>query len=109
MRLLSRVAFYHKLNEDGTWDSVCMKCFLTIATVTKEDDLEEAEQNTTAKGFVIGLESAAFVHRADLDANPLCINLAQDRIGVKTFGEIHPCCVNNDQGTDCRNADQGQN
>ena len=30
MRLLSRVAFYHRLNEDNTWDSICMKCFLTI-------------------------------------------------------------------------------
>ena len=28
------------------------------------------------QGFVIGLECAAFVHRADLDSNPLCINLA---------------------------------
>ena len=44
MRLLSRVAFYHKLNEDNTWDSICMKCFLTVATVAKEDDLDDVER-----------------------------------------------------------------
>jgi len=28
------------------------------------------------QGFAIGLDCAAFVHRADLDSNPLCIKLA---------------------------------
>jgi hypothetical protein len=32
------------------------------------------------QGFVIGLKCAAFMHRADLDSDPLCINLAQDRL-----------------------------
>ena len=30
------------------------------------------------QGFVIGLKCAAFVHRADLDSDSLCINFAQD-------------------------------
>ncbi len=45
MRLLSRVAFYRRLNDDETWDSVCLKCFLTVPTVAQEDDLEDAERH----------------------------------------------------------------
>src|ERR1700738_81598 len=30
--------------------------------------------------FVVGLKCTAFMHRADLDSNPLCIDLAQDRL-----------------------------
>ena len=32
------------------------------------------------QGFVVGLKCTAFVHRADLDSNPLCIDLTQDRL-----------------------------
>src|ERR1700693_1035152 len=32
------------------------------------------------QGFVVGLKCAAFVHRADLDSNPLSIDLSQDRL-----------------------------
>jgi hypothetical protein len=31
------------------------------------------------QGFVVGLKCTAFVHRADLDSNPLCIDFTQDR------------------------------
>jgi len=45
MELLSRVAFYHKHNEDETWDSICMKCFLTVATSARQDALAEQERH----------------------------------------------------------------
>jgi len=32
------------------------------------------------QSFVVGLEGAAFVHGTDLDSNPLCIDLIQDRL-----------------------------
>src|SRR5580704_10098097 len=32
------------------------------------------------QGFIVGLKCSAFVHRADLDSNPLCIDLTQDRL-----------------------------
>jgi hypothetical protein len=32
-------AFAHRHNLDGTWDSICTKCFLTIATERSEDRL----------------------------------------------------------------------
>jgi hypothetical protein len=32
-------AFAHRHNLDGSWDSICTKCFLTIATERSEDRL----------------------------------------------------------------------
>lgn len=36
--------FIHRLNEDGTIDSICRDCFLTVATSTSEADLERGER-----------------------------------------------------------------
>ena len=44
MQLMSRIAFYHRRNHDGTWDSICMKCFLTVTNAPKEEDLESSEE-----------------------------------------------------------------
>jgi len=35
--------FPHRLNSDGTFDSICRSCFRTIATAYQEADLEKAE------------------------------------------------------------------
>lgn len=35
--------FSHRFNADGTVDSICHGCFLTIATATREADLEDCE------------------------------------------------------------------
>jgi hypothetical protein len=32
-------AFAHRHNFDGTWDSICTKCFLTVASEWAEDGL----------------------------------------------------------------------
>src|SRR5260370_42545633 len=32
------------------------------------------------QGLVVGLKCTAFMHRADLDSNPLCIDLTKDRL-----------------------------
>jgi hypothetical protein len=38
-------AFVHRHNhEDGSWDLICAKCFLTVATEKREDDLFQHEQ-----------------------------------------------------------------
>lgn len=37
--------FRHRHNRDGTWDSICMKCYLTVETVTQENDLAGAERS----------------------------------------------------------------
>lgn len=41
----SAASFRHRHNPDGTWDSICMKCFLTVKTAAKEDDLEKSEKS----------------------------------------------------------------
>jgi hypothetical protein len=38
-----RLKFAHRPNADGTIDSICPRCFLTIATATKEADLLQSE------------------------------------------------------------------
>lgn len=38
-----RMKFAHRANEDGTLDSICPRCFVTIANSTWEADLERVE------------------------------------------------------------------
>jgi hypothetical protein len=40
-----RTEFAHRLNQDGTTDSICKQCYLTVATATWEADLDSAERN----------------------------------------------------------------
>jgi hypothetical protein len=35
--------FAHRVNDNGTVDSICLYCFSTIASLPKEMDLEEKE------------------------------------------------------------------
>lgn len=37
--------FAHRHNQDDTWDSICSKCFLVVATEENEEELREHEQN----------------------------------------------------------------
>jgi hypothetical protein len=38
-----RQTFYHRENQDGTWDSICMRCYLTAARGYGEQPLLPAE------------------------------------------------------------------
>jgi hypothetical protein len=38
-KLFFAAAFAHRHNSDGTWDSICPKCFFTIATEGTEEEL----------------------------------------------------------------------
>ncbi len=40
---MSSQKFPHRKNTDGTYDSICLKCFLTIATVGREAELQLLE------------------------------------------------------------------
>lgn len=35
----------HRLNRDGSYDSICPKCFITIHSSMREEDLVEPEEN----------------------------------------------------------------
>jgi hypothetical protein len=35
--------FTHRENEDGSWDSICLECYLTVATKRSEEELSKDE------------------------------------------------------------------
>ena len=35
--------YSHRINPDGTWDSICKKCFMTIAHGSTEIELADSE------------------------------------------------------------------
>jgi hypothetical protein len=37
------VEFKHQKNPDGTWDSICLRCFATIARAEQEEELAQPE------------------------------------------------------------------
>jgi len=45
MAQLSLPPFPRKLNVDGTWNSICVRCFQTIAANRREVEVEEIEAN----------------------------------------------------------------
>ena len=44
MNIGGDLEFAHRLNTDGTFDSICMSCFLTIRTAENEPSLAEQEK-----------------------------------------------------------------
>jgi hypothetical protein len=40
-----RNGFAHRANRDGTFDSICRQCFITIASSVREADLDAPEKN----------------------------------------------------------------
>ena len=44
MGISSATIFRHRHNPGGSWDSICLTCFLTVKTAATEDDLEKYEQ-----------------------------------------------------------------
>jgi hypothetical protein len=63
--------FIHRLNGDGTVDSICRDCFATVATALSEPDLREDEQ----------------VHVCD---TAILERYKKVRSGVKIFPSFHP-------------------
>lgn len=43
----SSFGFTHRFNDDGTIDAICRQCFITVASVHKEGDLERSEHRHT--------------------------------------------------------------
>ena len=42
--MLTETEYPHRRNSDGTWDSICKRCFLTIAHGRTEGELAEGEK-----------------------------------------------------------------
>ena len=45
METSSPTTFRHRRNRNGTWDSICTKCYLTVETAMLEEDLVGAERS----------------------------------------------------------------
>jgi hypothetical protein len=45
--------FVHRFNEDGTIDSICRHCFITVATEVSESDLEPEEREHKCDPWMI--------------------------------------------------------
>ncbi len=45
MQTSSPVTFRHRRNRDGTCESICKRCYLTVETALREKDLAGAERS----------------------------------------------------------------
>ena len=52
MGRMSIPQFPHRHNPDGTYDSICTKCFATVGTSETEENLVEAEAKHTCNPAV---------------------------------------------------------
>lgn len=43
MAIPPRPIFPHRHNPDGTFDSICSRCLVTVATKRRESDLQDTE------------------------------------------------------------------
>lgn len=60
--------FYHRLNRDGTHDSICCRCYLTVATVDQESSLATREESHVCdplQGYVISRYFSRAIERVD--------------------------------------------
>jgi 1,4-dihydroxy-2-naphthoyl-CoA synthase len=48
---ISDVGFAHRPNDNGTTDSICLKCFMTIASKERKADLAASEAAHECGGF----------------------------------------------------------
>ena len=45
-------AFAHRHNADGSWDSICTRCFFTIATERNEKSLSAQERDHDCQALI---------------------------------------------------------
>jgi len=50
---LIRPAFAHRTNRDGTIDSICRECFVTVATALWESELDQPEHAHVCDPWVL--------------------------------------------------------
>jgi hypothetical protein len=50
---LDPTRFTRRFNEDGTIDSICRHCFLTVATAQSDADLANEERKHTCDPYVL--------------------------------------------------------
>jgi hypothetical protein len=64
-----RPRFFHRSKEDGTFDSICMKCFRTVDTAKRDADLADKEQTHVCHGEdLLNLGNSAFANKTAKDS-----------------------------------------
>jgi len=53
MTQASTLEFAHRLNKDGTIDSICRDCYVTVVTASSEADLEREEWAHTCDSVLL--------------------------------------------------------
>lgn len=67
--------FIHRLNDDGTIDSICRDCFVTVATSLSGAQLEREEQEHTCDPLLID----AIKRSRHIEKISLCRDLLTDK------------------------------
>jgi hypothetical protein len=47
------IKFIHRINQDGSIDSICRDCFVTVATAKSATDLEREEHHHTCEPVLL--------------------------------------------------------
>jgi len=50
---IKRLTFAHRTNRDGTIDSICKECFVTVATAMWESELDQPEHTHVCDPWVL--------------------------------------------------------
>ena len=92
-RMTSTTKFQRRVNDDGTFDSLCTSCFRTVAFAMKESHLAELERNHTCEGrsmphglsasmlieesrvFEVATFGALQLHQSELDQNQVLLDV----------------------------------
>lgn len=60
---LSSEDYAHRKNQDGTFDSICLYCFRTIASAENESDLDASEKRHSCDAKIVCRKIAKQEHR----------------------------------------------
>jgi hypothetical protein len=63
-------AFSHRANKDGSFDSICLFCYRTVATASNEADLRAAEASHSCSQKLDGTPGLAQGHDPMADRSP---------------------------------------
>lgn len=56
------IQFIHRINEDGSIDSICRNCFLTIATALSRSELEREERQHDCEPLLLERYKKVMAH-----------------------------------------------
>jgi hypothetical protein len=60
--------FPHRRNADGSFDSICLKCLLTIATARTEADLKRHEENHICIPSILSQQAFSRAHENGMNS-----------------------------------------